>query len=255
LSSSPTASSIYQPRMALSRLASDIRSGQNSPAATFGKGLALFLGAVTVVPVIADALTTQLAKHRGQPLFSSSGCIRERAVAPLASGTTIRAGRETKSRPVLAWTCPEFLDRDKIAARDAAISCLCNSVSLASLMTTAISFLEMSNSRIRSNKEALNSLANGNEEGEQLAQSIRSELGLPPGQDSSVDNAVQYIEHQRALHIYLKEIDGAIVQAGLVPEAQRHVRGAVHAGRPLEIDHFRQLALKFTTEEGDLARG
>ncbi len=83
MTSNYQASSIYHPRMALSRLASDIRSGQNSPAATFGKGLAFFLGAVTVVPVVADALTTQLAKHRGVPLFSSSCCIRDREALEL----------------------------------------------------------------------------------------------------------------------------------------------------------------------------
>jgi hypothetical protein len=241
--------------MALSRLASDIRSGQNSPAATFGKGLAFFLGAVTVVPVIADALTTQLAKHRGQPLFSSSGCIRERAVAPLASGTTIRAGRETKSLPVVAWTYPQFLDREKIAARDAAITGLRISVSFASMMTTAIRFLEMNNRQIRSNKDALNSLARRNEEGEQLAQSIRSALGLPPGQDSSVDDAVQYIEHLRELRDSREGIVEAIFRVGLVPEAQQYVLDAVDSGEPLDIDDFRQLALKFTTEQGDLARG
>jgi len=102
VSSNYQASSIYQPRMALSRLASDIDSGQNSRAATFGKGLALFLGVVTVVPAVADALTTQLAKHRGVPLFSSSCCIRDREALELRAAMFASDSKYSKPDPRLS---------------------------------------------------------------------------------------------------------------------------------------------------------
>lgn len=102
MTSNSKASSIYHPRMALSRLASDIGSGQNSRAATFGKGLTLGLGVVTVVPVVADALTTQLAKHRGVPLFSSSCCIRDREALELRPAMFASDSKHSKPDPRLS---------------------------------------------------------------------------------------------------------------------------------------------------------
>lgn len=64
--------------MALSRVKDRICNGETSASSAVGHSLVLFLGGVTVVPVIADALTTQLAKLRGQPLFNSRGSIAER---------------------------------------------------------------------------------------------------------------------------------------------------------------------------------
>ena len=253
MSSVSKASSSYQPRMALSRLASDIRSGQSSPAATFGKGLAFFLGAVTVVPVIADALTTQLAKHRGQPLFSSGTSIRGRHSAPDPSS------RQADTKNV-AWgpyepTSGAGLVRDERwqdglerATHESAILALHKEILTIASGTTSAQLFFSQTGLPPFYKKDLDNLAAEKTLGKKLRESVRKALKLEKSQIQAegpskdrFDHALNYIESRRSVTDSFSTLDSFMTSAQLSSSAKAHVRNTLEEGHSILLDDLHQL--------------
>jgi hypothetical protein len=232
----------YVPKMAFTRLARDIASCKNSRAVTFGKGLVFFLGVVTVLPVVADALTTRLAKHRGEPLFTSGCRLRHRQVAPVAARERKVASHAGWSQH---WSDPIASFGDRRNAMDNIPSGIEEALNAGRSATTEWAAIPPSLRHSR----ALSALANSDIHHEPLEQAVQDLIAEHPDPTASfetegelVDQLISYIH----AHRHAKDLEQGclhLMWAIRLPEkAQRYVN-AVFAGHEVwRRDRYMQLS-------------
>jgi hypothetical protein len=232
----------YVPKMAFTRLAQDIASRKNSRAVTFGKGLVFFLGVVTVLPVVADALTTRLAKHRSEPLFTSGCRLRHRQVAPVAA-------RERKVASHAGWS-EHWSDRiASFADRRKAMDNIPSGIEVALHAGQAATADWAAIPHRFKHSPALLALANSDIALELLEQAVQDLIAEHPDptasferEDELVDQLISYI----AAHRYAKDFEQGFLHlmwAIRLPEkAQRYVKDVFAGHKVWNRDQYMQLS-------------